>query len=192
MICERALRSWPACPTLVITPDDCEAPFREMVGPYIPITSQGDGDLGQRLIRASSVALGEGAAKVLIIGCDSPTMPASAITQATQVLDTGDIAVGPSEDGGFYLIGLTRFQDDMFDSVDWGTDRVVRQTIDSLATCGMKVTLLPKWYDIDRHEDLRRAVRDIRRAHQRDDFELLRVLEGVVDVQSSGRVKAKK
>lgn len=180
LLCERAFRSWPVRPVLVISPDDAGPAFRRIVGPYIPIITQGDGDLGARLTRASKAAMQDNAPQVLIIGSDSPTLPARMLTEARKQLKKSDVVIGPCEDGGFYLIGLKRVDDNMLSNIDWSSDQVTSQTKERVAGCGMTVAMLEPWYDLDRPADLRRAVQDIRAADGRDDLELLGVLEEVL------------
>lgn len=180
LLCERAFRSWPVRPVLVISPDKAERRFREFAGPYIPMMPQGDGCLGDRLTRAARRALDDGTPEVLIIGTDSPTISDEMIEAAQAALKKSDVVIGPCDDGGFYLIGLKRFDEGMFKGIEWGSDRVTSQSLERLNSCGMSVGMLDPWYDIDRPADLERAIRDMRAADRRDDFELLRVIEEVL------------
>ena len=177
LLCERAFRSWPVRPVLVISPDDAERGFREFTGPYVPMMPQGNGHLGDRLTRAARTALEDGTPEVLIIRTDSPTVSDEMIEAAQAALKKSDVVIGPRDDGGFYLIGLKRFGEGMFNGIEWGSDRVTTQSVDRLKSCGMSVGMLDPWYDIGRLADLERAVRDIRAADRRDDFELLRAIE---------------
>lgn len=194
LICERAFRSWPVRPVLIISPDDAETGFREFAGPYIPIRLQGQGDLGQRLERAVRAALDEGARQVLVIGADSPTMPHRLLTDAVDALNKSGAAIGPCDDGGFYLLALNQLKDGMFDGVDWGTDRAAEQLTERMKSCGVKVSQLEKWYDIDRPEDLERAAADLAQARESDTFELSRVLGQVLETakSTSGASKRRK
>ena len=180
LLCERAFRSWPVRPTLVITPDDAEAKFREFTGPFIAIMGQGEGDLGERLARAAKTSLDESTPAVLIIGSDSPTMPARLIHDAQSRLAKSDVVIGPCEDGGVYLIGIKRAADGLFEGIEWSTDRVAQQLKDSAKSCGMTVAELETWYDIDRPADLDRALRDMHDADELDDFALRRLLEDLL------------
>jgi len=190
VLCERAFRSWPVRPVLVISPDDAEERFREFVGPYVPIMPQGTGDLGERLTRAAQSALADGSPEVLIIGADSPTIRADVLTAASEKLEKADVVIGPCDDGGFYLIGLKRVEDGMFADIDWGTQRVMAQTTRRIKARGMSLAKLGPWYDIDRPADLERAVRDIRSAQQPDDYELRRVLETVLEQANERQAEA--
>lgn len=180
LLCERAFRAWPVRPTLAITPDDAEARFREFTGPFIAIMGQGDGDLGERLARAAKTALDDATPAVLIIGSDSPTMPARLIDDALSQLAKSDVVIGPCEDGGIYVIGMKRADDRLFEGIDWSTDRVAEQLKASATRCGMTVAELETWYDIDRPADLERALSDMHDADELDDYALRRVLEDLL------------
>ncbi len=181
LLCERALRSWPVRPTLVATPDDSEASFREFLGPYMPIVPQGDGDLGARLTRAAKAALEQDDESVIIIGSDSPTMPQQSLIDAIHALETSDAVLGPCQDGGFYLVGLARTHDDMFTGINWSGDQAASQTRERLGASGLSVTEIGPWYDVDRFEDLGRVLSDIKAGGNSDDYELRRMLETVLE-----------
>lgn len=185
LVCERAFRSWPVQPVLVITPDDAEKSFRQFVGPYVPILPQGGGDLGKRLDRAFKATFDEGAQRVLVVGADSPTMPQRLLAGAVDALEKSDAVIGPCDDGGFYILGLHQFKNGLFDGIDWSTDRSAEQMIKQMKSCGMKVVELEAWYDIDRPEDLERAAEDLATARESDTFELSRVLGQVLETAKS-------
>jgi rSAM/selenodomain-associated transferase 1 len=189
LLCERAFRSWPVRPLLFISPDDAEDRFREFANPYIPMMPQGDGDLGDRLTRAAKTAFDEGSPELLIIGTDSPTITDEMIDAAQKRLKESDVVIGPCDDGGFYLIGMKHFDDQMFKDIEWGSDRVTDQAVRQLKSRGIKVGMLEPWYDIDRPADLKRAAKDMRTADRYDAYELLRVIEEVLaahDLKAGG------
>lgn len=106
--------------------------------------------------------LDEGYSSVIIIGSDSPTVPLKHLEQAVVALesDRAPVVLGPSTDGGYYLVGMTRQLPEMFSSIDWGTEHVLRQTREQLTRVGVTPRMLPSWYDIDREADLRRLIRE--------------------------------
>lgn len=114
---------------------------------------QEGGNLGERMRRAFEDRFKEGYERVVIIGSDSPTLPAAYITQALQ--SEKDVVIGPSTDGGYYLIGMYGKMTDIFESVPWGTDRVLSETLNVLKDQRAETELLPVWYDVDLPEDLR-------------------------------------
>ena len=123
--------------------------FADWLG-AISIVDQGPGDLGQRLARAGPPY------PTLFIGSDAPDLTADLLRTAAAALDRADAVVGPAEDGGFWLLGLSRAADGVFDGVNWGTAVVCGQTIDRLAAAGIDLVLLPQLADCDRPEDLAR------------------------------------
>jgi rSAM/selenodomain-associated transferase 1 len=113
---------------------------------------QGD-DLGDRMRNTFAQQLSAGCEKVVIIGSDSPTLPIEYIERA--FASEKDIVLGPSTDGGYYLIGLNRKLADVFSGISWGTDRVLEQTLARIREQAAQLELLPVWYDVDLPEDLR-------------------------------------
>ena len=91
-----------------------------------------------------------------VLNADSPTLPPSFLAQAAAILaEPGDHAVlGPSSDGGYYLLGLKRHHARLFEDIDWSTERVAAQTLERAAEIGLPVHVLPTWYDVDDAEAL--------------------------------------
>lgn len=104
---------------------------------------------------AHLLARGHGAAAVL--NADSPTLPPALLAEMAQVLARpGDRAVlGPSTDGGYYVLGLKAVHARLFEDIDWSTERVAAQTLARAAEIGLEVHLLPPWYDVDDASALR-------------------------------------
>ena len=113
---------------------------------------EGD-NLGERMRRAFEDRFKEGYERVVIIGADSPTLPTAYIEQALQ--SKKEVVIGPSTDGGYYLIGMQGKVTDVFEGVSWGTDQVLSETLDVLKGQRAEAELLPVWYDVDLPEDLR-------------------------------------
>ncbi|MFU8812280.1 MAG: TIGR04282 family arsenosugar biosynthesis glycosyltransferase [Balneolaceae bacterium] len=111
-------------------------------------------DLGVRMKNAFARAFDEGFEKVVIIGSDCPELRTSHLQQAYDALDRYDGVVGPSEDGGYYLLGLRHRTDDLFHDVDWSTESVLQQTLDTFHHLGLAVHRLENLNDIDTIEDL--------------------------------------
>ena len=161
------LTDW--CDTLVKLPDvgliiaytPAEARFdlQVLIGYdaiYIP---QIGADLGERLAAVTQWAAEHGYTKILLVGSDSPTLPISYISKAFTLLDSRDIVVGPSTDGGYYLIGFSATNIAMtvpfvFEEIAWSTADVFQQTVAHIRSLKVTFGLLPPWYDIDTAEDL--------------------------------------
>lgn len=117
------------------------------------------GDLfGERLVLAAEDLRGVGFEAVCLIDSDSPTVPQAAYARAVEtLLQPGERMVfGPSDDGGYYLIGLKQVHRRLFEEIDWSTERVAEQTLARAREIGLAVELLPTWYDVDDRATLRR------------------------------------
>lgn len=126
------------------------------------IEPQGKGDLGARLERAFEKLRGEGARRIVAIGADSPTLPPERIEQALEFLGSRDAVIGPAEDGGYYLVGLSREAGHLFRDTPWGTADVARVTAERAMARGFTLERLAPWYDVDDAASLRRLVNEAR------------------------------
>lgn len=122
----------------------------------IPLYSQQGVDLGERMSNAIKWLFNKGYEKVSLIGADSPDLPLSFITYALEKLDSYDLVIGPSEDGGYYLIGMNKPFDTIFKDINWGHDNVLKDTVSKAKAAGISYFLLPEWYDIDDLNSLNR------------------------------------
>ena len=144
---------------IAYTPADAQPDLQALIGDgaiYIP---QVGTDLGERLTSATQWAAEHGWTKILLVGSDSPTLPISYISQALTLLDSRNIVIGPSTDGGYYLIGfsveiLAATIPYVFEDIAWSTAEVFQQTVARIDAAAATFGLLPPWYDIDRAEDL--------------------------------------
>lgn len=118
-------------------------------------------DLGERMGRAIGETLAQGAAKVVIVGADHPTMPSEAIAEALAALDAHDVVFGPATDGGCYLVGARRPCEQAFAGVEWGTSRVLAQCLERAEAAGLSVALLAEHRDVDDVADLRLLRHDL-------------------------------
>lgn len=117
------------------------------------VLDQGGGDLGQRLVRALA---GPGGA--FAIGTDSPTVRPEWIVDAAAREEP--VVLGPSEDGGYWLVGVRGDHPGLFADIAWSTDRVLAQTLMRAEALGLTVGFAPEAYDIDVPDDLRRLSGD--------------------------------
>lgn len=119
---------------------------------------QGEGDLGQRLERVLRRALGE-ADFALAIGADTPGLPERLLAQAAEALARADAVLGPTDDGGFYLLGLRTCPPALLDGLPWSVPTTFAATHARLEERGLTVRTLEPWFDVDRLEDLERLRR---------------------------------
>lgn len=132
--------------------------------PLLPHSPQADGGLGERLAAAFDGGFASGAERIAILGSDAPTLPVTSLAAAFDDLHEVDAVLGPASDGGYYLVGLRReawpAAAALFDSIPWSTDDVLRASAERAQAAGLALRLLPGWYDVDRAEDLPRALAD--------------------------------
>lgn len=115
---------------------------------------EGD-DLGARMKKAFARAFDEGFDRVLIIGSDCPGLTEEVILDAFNELDSYQVVIGPSEDGGYYLLGMRKFIPDLFADINWSTDTVYEKTVETVYNLGLSYSTLPVLNDIDTAADLR-------------------------------------
>jgi uncharacterized protein len=129
---------------------------------YRCVAQQGQ-DLGDRLAGLLAGLLAEGHAGAIAIDSDSPTLPMSYVAAAAEMLARAavDVVIGPAEDGGYYLIGLTAPQPRLFEAVAWSTASVLPTTLARVKELGLRSHLLPRWFDVDTADDLARLYKAI-------------------------------
>lgn len=119
-----------------------------------PRQLQTAGDLGVRMLSALQKGLADGRPKVTIVGSDIWNLP------ETHLLDLlaakADVALGPTEDGGYYAIACRRMDPRMFDGVRWSTNHTLADTVSGCLRCGLGIHVGQRWHDIDTPEDLNR------------------------------------
>ena len=133
------------------TPIGDEAAFDDLLpSSFQLIPQRGDG-FGERLLAAAEDLLACGFGGVCLIDSDSPTVPAAAFRQAVAELEKpGDrIVLGPSDDGGYYLIGLKHSHPEPFTNINWSTSSVFDETFAAAQAAGIETVMLPLWYDVD-------------------------------------------
>ena len=117
------------------------------------LAEQSHGNLGLNLIDAFEAAL---PGRVVVLGTDSPDLPSELLAAAWSLLDSADLVLGPSFDGGYYLIGARLLEPRVFEGIEWGTNTVFEATVQKAAAAQLTVRTLPFWYDLDEVADLRR------------------------------------
>jgi uncharacterized protein len=142
---------------------------------------QCSGDLGQRMWTALAHAIGAGREKVMILGSDSPGLPGSHVMELVQ--SERDVAIGPTEDGGYYAIACRRIHPEMFSGVRWSCEFSLGDTVRAIKACGLTVGIGSGWFDVDTPADLAR-LKILSRSNER-----LRgvLLEGASERNAGGR-----
>jgi len=116
---------------------------------------QTDGDLGQRMRAAFATIFEHDYAKAVIIGSDCPELSAQVIFEAFDHLMEKDMVIGPSKDGGYYLLGMKRLHNFLFENMPWSTSRLLLQTKAAIDARQHTCALLPLLRDVDDANDWR-------------------------------------
>ena len=156
------LSAWRSETILCIDPPEALERMRGSVGSSWTLWPQRGADLGERLAAATDRAFGEGAEQVVVIGTDSPWLRHDDVLEAFDALQQADVVLGPTEDGGYYLMGLARRMPEIFDGVAWSTDAVYRQTEVNANALRLTTWRLRMGYDVDRLEDVAQFVAEER------------------------------
>ncbi len=123
--------------------------------------------LGERLIHAFGSAFGRGAREVVVVGSDSPNLPPEYIEQAFSALNGADVVLGPSNGGGYYLVGLSRPCLHLFDEVIWSGDQAFERTCRNASAQGYTLRVLPSHYIVETIPDLHILCNDLSRFPRR-------------------------
>ncbi|MCC5897576.1 MAG: TIGR04283 family arsenosugar biosynthesis glycosyltransferase [Phormidium sp. BM_Day4_Bin.17] len=128
------------------------------LGEDLPVRVQGPGDLGDRLVRAFQEGFAEGVERLVVVGIDCPELDEETIAQALESLEEVDLVLGPATDGGYYLIGLRAMPVERFEplcqGIDWGSDRVLGQTLARSQELRLTAKQLSPLSDVDVPEEL--------------------------------------
>lgn len=150
------------------TPAERQAEFADITTATWEVIPQSTGNLGQRMESFFASQLTDPASRLVLIGTDSPTMPRQLIDDAFDALDRHAVVLGPTSDGGYYLVGATGDVPPIFDQIDWSTPAVWSQTVDRLRAVGRGFCELPTWYDVDELADLRKVHSELTRLRNTD------------------------
>lgn len=130
-------------------------------GPGVQVLGQSGEGLGERMSTAFGDAFSLGFEPVCIIGTDHPNLPEQYVHRAFRLLETSDSVIGPTEDGGYYLLGLREPNSDVFDGMTYSHPDVFAQARERLEDLGLSCQVIETWYDVDTIEDLRRLRGDL-------------------------------
>jgi uncharacterized protein len=142
----------------VYTPVGAESAYTDILPAGFSLLPQRGDEFGERLHFAVEDLFKCGFDSVCLIDSDSPTVPAESFAEAVELLSTGKdrVVLGPTDDGGYYLIGLKKLHGELFEQIDWSTERVLNQTIERATESALEIKLLSTGYDVDDASDLRR------------------------------------
>lgn len=184
----------------VYTPVGAESAFDNLLHTGFSLLAQRGDGFGERLYHAAEDLLMLGYQSLCLIDSDSPTLPRSLLIKAVRALaQTGDrVVLGPSDDGGYYLIGLKAAHRRLFEDIKWSTDEVLGQTVERVAAIGLEVSMLPYWYDVDDGSSLQRLCDELFRSGGVDALQsglagyeavhTRRYLERIIDAEGRERI----
>jgi rSAM/selenodomain-associated transferase 1 len=145
----------------LVYPHGSDHALRSLLPPAVHFFQQPGEGLQDALVSAFASHFGLGFDRVVLIASDTPTLPSTIPEQACVALETHDLAIGPSVDGGYYLIGMRKLHAALFEGIDWSTHQVFRQTMARATGLRLRIFATPEWYDVDEPDDLIRLRADL-------------------------------
>lgn len=148
---------------VMYTPVDAGYLFNGLVPADFQLIAQRGLSLGERLLNATTDLLARNYHSICLINSDSPTLPPTILAAAVQALaPAGDrVVLGAAEDGGYYLIGLKRAHEKIFERIAWSTSQVLAHTLERVRQLSLETVMLPTWYDVDDAATLDRLCHDL-------------------------------
>ncbi len=143
-------------------PSESREAVASWLGTSLALCPQRAGNLGERMAAAFQESL-QHYQRVVIIGCDLPTLTEQEVRNAFGALEDADLVLGPTEDGGYYLIGLKQYHPVVFEDIHWSSEAVLAQTLERARQAGLTVHLLPKQRDLDTYADLQALWRQLQK-----------------------------
>jgi rSAM/selenodomain-associated transferase 1 len=143
------------------SPPEQERAFRKWLPCSTGLVPQSGTDLGERLANAFEWSHAQGHSRTIIVGTDIPTLDSDVLSDAFEALEGAEVVLGPSTDGGYYLVGLKEPRPGLFEDVDWSTPKVLEQTIARIDETGAAYHLLPERTDIDTWQDALTVLEEI-------------------------------
>jgi rSAM/selenodomain-associated transferase 1 len=142
-------------------PVEAQKKFQKWLGSTLLFLPQNGADLGERMKNSFIDVFTKGFQRAILIGSDSPDLPKKYIKQAFTTLQTKNMVLGPTVDGGYYLIGFhtNMFTPGVFEDIPWGNQMVFQETMLKIKQAHRSVGILPMWSDVDTIADLKYLVR---------------------------------
>jgi uncharacterized protein len=147
-----------ATPVVSYSPADSRSIFEDLAPAHFILIPQCGDDLGARILSTFEELFRQGYTQVIVIDSDTPTLPVAYLERALMLIAEGenDVVLGPTEDGGYYLIGLRQAHRELFEQMPWSTPQVFPETRRRSAQFGLTVACTEYWYDVDTPDDLTR------------------------------------
>ena len=157
--------AYPGLCRVAYTPVEHVEQLRSILPDGLPMLAQRGAHLGERLYNLFHyLLLSEGLESVLAVNSDGPTLPMPLIAEAFARLEEPGVdgVLGPAEDGGYYLIGLSQPHKHLFTDIPWSTPEVLSTTLQRAEEAGLEMALLDSWYDVDDGASLLRLWEELR------------------------------
>ncbi len=136
------------------TPASAEGYFNRI---GLAVFPQSEGDIGKRMFEAIQYVLAKGYERVVLVGVDIPGLSDLIVTDAMNMLALNDVVFGPAQDGGYYLVGLRKPIEDLFEGIEWSTKDTLKQSIRRAESLGLTVSFTEVLSDIDTIDDVKRV-----------------------------------
>jgi rSAM/selenodomain-associated transferase 1 len=146
---------------VAITPAAARDYFAALTPPGTHLLAISGADIGECLASSIADLLARGYRRVIAFNADGPSLPAACLEAALAALDSCDVVFGPGEDGGYYLVGLNQMQAALFQGIPWSTAQVLANSLEKAQALGLRIQLLPAWYDVDTAADARRLAGEL-------------------------------
>ena len=153
---QELLKADPVFSYLFFPYNDNQEKIRKWAGTEFFFELQEGNDLGEKMYNAFKKIIDRGSAKTIIIGTDIPDISSDIIRKALLALDNSDIVIGPSNDGGYYLLGMKKLHKNLFTGIEWSQDSVLTETLEKVNALNLSYSLLPELIDIDTEDDLKK------------------------------------
>ena len=141
---------------LFYDPRATEQEMRSWIGHPFEFAQQVGETLGERMRAAFEKTFADGSGRTVIVGTDIPDLTVDVIVRAFNLLSAHNVVLGPSSDGGYYLLGMTRLVNELFEGLAWSTSAVYQETLDRIAALDLSHAVLGELADIDTEEDYKR------------------------------------
>jgi uncharacterized protein len=147
-----------ATPVISYSPADCRHLFEDLTPSHFMLFPQRGDNLGARILSTFEQLFRQGYTQVMVIDSDTPTLPTAHLEHALMLMARreNDVVLGPTEDGGYYLIGLRQSRRELFEEMPWSTSQVFPETRRRSEQYGLTVACTEYWYDVDTPDDLAR------------------------------------
>ena len=143
-------------PYLFFADNNDREKIKKWAGAEFLLEPQEGDDLGERMYNAFKKVIDRGSTKTIIIGTDIPDMSSDIIRKALQALNNSDVVIGPANDGGYYLLGMKNLYKNLFSGIEWGSNSVLRMTLEKINALNLSYSILPELIDVDTEDDLKK------------------------------------